>query len=254
MGAQAGGLVIYRGPSMIDGTPIRAIITGRSGNRKTGNMCQLTILVDNGKTPVQAAKDGDDAAICGSCAYRGTLNPETGEWGHRGCYVVLAQGPSSIHRKDERAGYGLLTTALQIEEFLAGRKVRLGMYANPSALPYDVVEPLARAAEGWTGYDSEHKTCDPRFAGMLMASVQSTQAADEAEARGWRYFRSAPADSFEVRPNEVLCPAVSTGGRVQCIDCLLCDGTRFGARAEVKNVVLPIHGTGRKHADAVASN
>lgn len=247
----SGGLVVYRGPSTITGGPIRAILTARSSNRKTGNMVQLTILTDNGQTPTQAARSGADSAVCGSCVYRGQQDPETGEWAQRGCYVILAQAPTSIAKKDDRRGYAAATPE-EITAFLKGRKVRLGLYGNPSALPYSVLEPIARAADGWTGYSSDHVDCDPAYSNMLMASVQSVEAAKEAHSRGWRTFRSAPEEGFTLLPNEILCPAESHG--TKCIDCLACAGTRFGTRSRAVSVAIMTHGTGKTHANAVATN
>ena len=63
--------IIYRGASMIDGSPIVVVAIAKSGNRKTGNMVQTYILNDNGKNPLENSKSGDDFAICGNCPHRG---------------------------------------------------------------------------------------------------------------------------------------------------------------------------------------
>lgn len=43
--------IIYRGPSMIDGTPIVVIALWSTANAKTGGMLQTYILADNGQSP-----------------------------------------------------------------------------------------------------------------------------------------------------------------------------------------------------------
>src|SRR4051812_44690746 len=84
------GVVLYRGPSELDGTPVVAVATAiarRSKNPKTGGMIQTYILADNGEDPIQAARSGGDAAVCGDCPHR----PVNGKLGS--CYVNLIQGP-----------------------------------------------------------------------------------------------------------------------------------------------------------------
>ena len=77
---------VYRGPSQLDGAPIRAILTRGSRNAKTGDMAQLHILVDD-VAPHVATKTGADASVCGDCPQR----PVNGG----GCYVNVFQGPRS---------------------------------------------------------------------------------------------------------------------------------------------------------------
>src|SRR5262245_33628424 len=51
------GVVLYRGPSLLDGAPIVAVATNlarRSKNPKTGNAVQTYILADNGENPIEA--------------------------------------------------------------------------------------------------------------------------------------------------------------------------------------------------------
>ena len=66
--------IIYRGPSLLDGSPIVAIATYSARNRKTGAMVQTYIIRDD-MDPVTASRTGADAAICGACPLRGKANP-----------------------------------------------------------------------------------------------------------------------------------------------------------------------------------
>lgn len=69
------GVVLYEGPSAIDGSPIVAIVTGfkdPSKNDKTGTMLQVWILRADVE-PHEAQKTGADSAVCGDCPMRPLL-------------------------------------------------------------------------------------------------------------------------------------------------------------------------------------
>ena len=80
-------MIIYRGPSLLDGAPIVAIATVGSRNAKTGDMVQTWIMRDDVK-PLAAAQSGADASVCGDCKHR----PISGG----ACYVNLGQGPRAV--------------------------------------------------------------------------------------------------------------------------------------------------------------
>ena len=66
------GVILYEGPSVIDGAPIVAIATGLkspSSNDKTGTMVQVWILRAD-VAPHEAQKTGADESICGNCPMR----------------------------------------------------------------------------------------------------------------------------------------------------------------------------------------
>lgn len=87
-------VILYEGPSLLDGTPIVVIATEDS-NPKTGNML-FTWILRQDRPPEVAAYDGSDDAICGDCRWRGT-SPED-----RGCYVRLtADGSDGNPPADE---------------------------------------------------------------------------------------------------------------------------------------------------------
>jgi hypothetical protein len=69
------GVILYEGPSVIDGAPIVAIATGfksPSSNDKTGTMIQVWILRAD-IAPHEAQKTGADESICGDCPMRPLL-------------------------------------------------------------------------------------------------------------------------------------------------------------------------------------
>ena len=84
----ANDVVLYDGPSMIDGGPIVVILTWHSTNRKTGGACSAsgprqcvagrdcmaqTWILRSDADPVESLAADTDASICGSCA----------SWSHR---------------------------------------------------------------------------------------------------------------------------------------------------------------------------
>ena len=66
------GIILYEGPSVIDGGPIVVIanrIAHASGNEKTGAMVQ-TFIIRRDMRPLQALATGADQSICGTCIHR----------------------------------------------------------------------------------------------------------------------------------------------------------------------------------------
>lgn len=216
-------LIIYTGPSRLDGSPIVAILTGLdkpSGNEKTGDMPQLWILPDAGEDPFAAKKSGGDAAVCGDCPLRDGR-----------CYVSLLRGPLAIYRAYKAGKYsdGRHLTAEQIRaacttELGRRRSIRLGAYGDPAALPLPVVQRLVSASPVHTGYTHQWRRF-PELRPYVMASCDTVADYEEARAQGWRCFRVASAPARELQPGEVWCPAAPEGGASRtCAECGLCRG------------------------------
>jgi hypothetical protein len=95
----APGLLIYRGPSEIDGAEIAVVLTLSSTNRKTGAMAQ-TWIIRADVDPITASREGADESICGDCAFRGTPDPDKASgWARgRGCYVNLLFRPTALYK------------------------------------------------------------------------------------------------------------------------------------------------------------
>src|SRR5262245_25281056 len=77
-GSKPLGLVLYRGPSLLNGRPIVCIATGlarQSKNRTTGPVVQTYILPDR-ENPLAALASGGDAAVCGDCPHRPVVRPD----------------------------------------------------------------------------------------------------------------------------------------------------------------------------------
>lgn len=238
--SKSNGLIIYNGPSMIDGADIIVIATGLaagSTNRKTGAMVQTYILRAD-VAPTDAIKAGLDASICGDCGHRGD-----GTGKARTCYVNVGQGPLAVWKAAQRGVYPSAIDADAITAAGAGRVVRLGTYGDPAAVPAIVWESLVAKAVAHTGYTHQWKA-SPAMRDLCMASADTEAEAAEAQAAGWRTFRVAmPGDAPRVR-GEARCPASAeaeaiTGMRLTCEACRACSGAGTGRRA---SIVIQAHG------------
>ena len=219
------GGTLYHGPSAINGADIVAVVTYDSGNPKTGDMAQLWILDAGDTKPSDLVKQGRDQAVCGDCAFAGG----------KGCYVNTGQAPNAVYRTWQAGKY---------PEGVENRRkaIRLGAYGDPAALPYDDVAALLDGYHGWTGYTHQWKTCDQRFSGILMASVDNEAEYDQALRMGWRAARVGTTATLA---GEIICPATAEGGyRTTCENCKLCSGTATRA----KNILFPAHGSKKAKA------
>lgn len=224
-------MVVYEGPSVLNGASIVAIITGLatpSTNRKTGPMAQLWIL-DATTEPHIAVKTGEDESVCGDC-------PARNKW----CYVTTFQGPLSIYRTWKRGGYQEYDSNL-----LEHKALRLGAYGDPAALPIETIRELGRSVDRFTGYTHQWKSCSREFQHYCMASVDTLSDQAEAAASGWRTFRVSARSGEREGVREVVCPASEEAGQlIDCYTCGACDGRR---RPTVKsNVVIRAHGSKTK--------
>lgn len=223
------GYIIYRGPSLLDGSPIVAVaITSKSRNDKTGNMVQTYILRDGAMSPTEAVREGYDVGICGDCKHR----PSTGG----ACYVVVAQGPMVVW-KGVQSGRYPLDDGYMAQTAATGRMVRLGTYGDPAAVPSEVWERLLRNAAGRTGYTHQWRNGDVPQAQLdtlrrlVMASVDTPDELEYARQLGWRTFR-VRLESEALAQREFVCPASEEAGkRTTCAQCAACDGIERGMKA-----------------------
>jgi hypothetical protein len=230
----ANGQILYRGASMIDGSPIIVIATDSSKNRKTGDMIQTWILRDD-INPIDAVSTGADVSICGNCPHRGD-----GKGKGRSCYVSYFQAPQQVYKTAQKGGY----RATDSVDMFAGRFVRFGAYGDPAAVPFEVWARIAAVAAGFTGYTHQWKTADSRFAGICMASCDSESDRIDAIARGFRTFR-VRSENDPILTGEMVCPASEEAGkRLKCEECRACAGTRGGKlAAAAAGVTIIVHGS-----------
>jgi len=241
---------IWRGPSEIDGAPLVLLVTGISpkgrANAKTGAMVQTYILRAD-MDPLEAINAGADVSICGACKHRGAASYKRGEYATRyaarSCYVRVFQAPLGIYRSWARGNVPAISPEA-LGESLEGRKVRLGSYGDPSAVPVPVWSALLAHAAGWTGYT--HQAANPRLRGVLrwcQVSADTLEDAEAARGAGVGSFRVL-ADGESPAPFEMTCPASKEAGAVTtCLDCSLCSGMT-GA-----HVAILAHGQGARKGD-----
>jgi hypothetical protein len=242
--------IIYRGPSMIDGSPIVCIVTGlssSSSNSKTGAMLQTWILSDNGQTPIEASRSGQDNSVCGTCVHRGISAPSktTGWADGRTCYVALNQAPTAVYGAYKRGSYAMATLE-QTAELGRDRMVRLGSYGDPAALPPAIFRALISKAKGHTGYT--HGRGEGIDYDNLMVSADNKRQAQGYHLNNKRTFRVIPVSVWtdkgkaSLLKTEVLCPASKEAGqKATCETCRLCSGSSIRA----KSIAIVAHGTSR---------
>lgn len=227
-------MILYQGPSRLDGALIVVIATGlkkKSVNSKTGAMVQTWVLRAD-MSPLDAVKTGEDFSICGDCVHRGSKDSP------RTCYVTLAHAPLAVWKAYKRGSY-LVADPYKIAQTFEGRAVRLGSYGDPAAVPWDVWALVTARARSWTGYTHQWKRTDQHYQHLLMASADSPDEALHAQSLGWRTFRVG----LGVMPGEVSCPASEEAGKVTtCERCGLC----AGSSREAKSVTIQPHGVSAK--------
>jgi hypothetical protein len=219
------GFIMYEGASAIDGTDIVVIATLKSSNIKTGNMVQTWILCKDSH-PVQASLDGDDSAICGNCPHRRNTGGA--------CYVNIGQAPSQVWKAYKRGGYSMFNAKDHAHYFM-GRKVRLGSYGDPAAMPFEVAENMVNMSLGHTGYTHQaaRKFFDKRFLTLCQVSADTPRQALKFQTMGAKTFRVA-LEGDALMNGEIECLSDSEG--ISCLDCGLCNGIK-------QNIAITVHGT-----------
>lgn len=257
-------IVVYRGRSFLDGQQdrnIMAVLSWFSNNRKTGDafeggapVAQLWILPAD-QHPMDAVNDGGDAAICGNCTHRYEYRNGEKLAGTRTCYVALNQGVGTVWQAAKDKPVTPLDD--QALRFLLSRHfLRLGAYGDPAALPFDLVADLVGIAgtsspslknkRCHTGYSHAWKTCDQRFASLLMASCERQDEIASASALGWRVFYTAmdgqkPSDIDGAAPFSLCMSANERAKKIACNNCRLCDGKKNDTDAR-HHIFIAAHG------------
>lgn len=239
-------MIVYEGPSRIDGKPIVVILVGKTKNRKTGDMVQSYILRSD-MNPTDALKTGDDESICGDCPHRG-IATGTGVKG-RSCYVTVFQGPYAVYSAYKRGAYPKFSKKKAMA-MLGDRMLRLGTYGDPAAVPINVWDSLVKIAKSHTGYTHQWKDkSNAEYRRLCMASVDNELDIPLAKGMGYRYFR-VRSKYDPVLPNEIQCPASEEmGKRLDCSRCGACWGAKPIGPQPV-NVTIIAHGSKATSANA----
>lgn len=228
------GYTIYDGPSMLDGKPIVAIITGYAidtANQKMGRAPLQTWILPREVNPLEATRAGADVSICGDCPHRGWI--EDGRNLGRSCYVEVHFGVRNVWLAWERGNYPDRFRVADLIQLGHARMIRLGSYGDPAAVPFWVWRSLTHASAWSMGYTRQWRDCHAEFARLCMASVHSDAERQEAKAMGWRTFRTRTAQQ-SLGDYEIACPAsAEMGKKATCEECRACSGLGGKARADV---------------------
>lgn len=219
-------MIIYEGPSLLNGAPIYCVATFNSSNSKTGPMAQTWIMPQQVERPSHQTSE----AVCGNCNHR-----------KGSCYVNLAFAPSNIHRKYLAGGYRA-TEIERVALLFKDKGIRLGSYGDPAALPYDLLARITNEALFHTGYTHQWRNF-PALKELCMASVDSEAEYREAKSLGWRTFRTNHNAQVLGR-QEIICPASDEKGKLTtCDKCQACGGLSSKARCDI---TIKAHGSPAK--------
>jgi len=241
-------IIVYDGPSVIDGKPIVVILTGladSSENAKTGNLVQ-SFIIRSDVAPTDALKTGDDASVCGMCPHRPLIARMLERAGlpWSPCYVNVGKSVLAVFGAYRRGSYPRASSIDQVAQLLKGRKLRLGTYGDPAAAPVELWQLLVSLAADHVGYTHQWQATGfdaAAWSPLVMASADTADEALQAQKMGMRYFRVSIG--VDRKPLEVTCPASIEGGRkAQCSDCMLCAGTSKHARS----IVIADHAAGHE--------
>lgn len=237
-------IVLYRGPSMLDGAPIVALASVGSRNVKTGSLIQTWIMRAD-LHPSEASQRKLDSSVCGQCPRRHSLGGD--------CYVQIFQAPRSVWQSWINAGSPAENwrergpmRRLQADARAYG--LRLGSYGDPAAVPWHVWQDLISALQPSkvVGYTHQWRvnrhTADWQwFRDNIMASCDTNDDALEAQMLGWRYFLAMPHGAWvHPRLKMVQCPATRERNPLNCYQCGICDGAQ--GRPSRASVYLAEHG------------
>lgn len=220
----AKGYILYEGASVLDGSPIVCIATMETSNEKTGNMVQ-TWIIRSDMSPTEASKSKLDSAVCGMCPHRTSLKGA--------CYVTLHQAPLAVYKSYKKGNYKHLDKADLVH--FANKRVRMGAYGDPAAVPFQVWSGIVASCAGHTGYTHQiaHKNFDSRIATLCQISADTEKQALQAQKKGFKTFR-VKTENMKMLDSEMQCLNVSHG--ISCLDCGLCDGSKM-------NIVIDVHGS-----------
>lgn len=248
-------IVVYLGPSVLDGAPIVAIATVGSTNIKTGPMVQTWIMRAD-VNPLQASADKLDSSVCGDCPRRHSLGGD--------CYVTLVQAPRAVWANWDKHGrpgenWADERNVLALQQGAQAHGLRLGSYGDPASVPWTVWADLMDALQPriHTGYTHQwhglsHPVSPDEASWLqgrwcrdnLMASCDSIEETIEARGLGWRTFtatRPHEVPVFAGHSRTILCLADREGDKARtCEQCGICNGAQ--GRPQRTSVYLVEHG------------
>ena len=227
------GVILYQGPSRLDGRPIVVIATGikrRSKNKKTGDLIQTWILRED-VSPITAVKHNLDVSVCGT-----TQCPHRGKFGKGRSRYVNLRSAQTVWKAFVRGSYPRYSEVLH-SRHLADRGIRIGSYGDPISVPVGVWARIDRVTKFHTGYTHQWAadSSAAAYAPYCMASVESLELQAKAVNEGWRTFR-ATLNENDLGENEKVC--LNSTHNLTCAQCKGCSG----ANSSRPSYVIQLHG------------
>ena len=242
--------VYFETNSLIDGEPVYVLLRGRDAaqaardegaNDKTGAMIQ-TYIMPRDVSPLDAVRSGADESVCGTCPMRPLL-VKAAEAATPGvklpkCYVNKGHGPRVVWDGIQRGIYQRVNL-LGACAYVAGLPTRFGTWGDPGAVDAQIWFALAMHASERTGYTHRWRDTGAALRGLVMASVDSIEERDEAQAALWATFGVDSDGTWERARGEARCPASQEAGKqVKCRECpIKCNGAGL-------SIVIQDHGPG----------
>lgn len=239
-------MILFEGPSELDGAPIMVVATGYkggSGNVKTGPMIQTWIMRAD-LNPWEASKEGKDSSQCGDCPHRWSLNGA--------CYVNL-RTVNQVYQAADRGSYSRKEYAKAWAKFEASKgnyMIRLGSYGDPAAVPRRIWDELIKGAKGHTGYTHQWKIQQGQnILDLCMASADTPEEAKILKGAGVRFFQVRPfGEVSDTLDGVVECLADAKGKT--CAECRICYGTKLDRvlknQQQPVSVYIEAHGARKK--------
>ena len=230
--------ILYEGPSKYDGKPIVVIATKNSKNKKTGNMWQTWIMLQD-TPPHKAVNNGDDFSVCGNCPLRPISYKSNGL--KDSCYVITWQAPLSIWNAYQRGSYERITPT-EFRQIVRDDSdgVRLGSYGDPACLPVDFWKSIGVGTGEFNFTSYTHGYLMPNFDktylefSMISIDPVTEQLPELPQGRTYRAITSVD----QIRSDEILCPASKEQNyKTTCSKCGLC----AGLFSKAKNIAIKIH-------------
>lgn len=229
-------VVIWEGPSQLDGTPILAVASRTreaSQNGKTGDMIQIAIMRQD-VSPGWAYVQGFDGAVCpDDCDHKSVARGGMGT-----CYVNKVKLRATWERAIRLIEAGEVGAP---RGFFTGARVRIGNEGDGAAVPLHVWQGIVAEAADHTAYTAGWRDLGPDWARIFMASVSTPADAIRARSAGWRFFASSGSSADDAAFTEAggrACLNHSHG--LQCVSCLGCDGLKKGKKR--LSFWIPFHG------------
>ena len=205
-------------------------------NVKTGDMIQTYIIMRD-VHPQVAIDQLLDGCICGNCTHRKRRKRHTRTAkvkDVRTCYVNIGKGTAAVWESFQKGNIPIVSSTVAATiQVVAGKKLRMGTYGDPVAVPFPIWGDMLRYELGHTGYTHQWRMPIAKpFRGVLQASCDSYIDRWEAKEAGWGTFLVRPHDGYVDKRHT----AYARG-------CKQCPSDPFINEIRAMRNMLPMHST-----------